>query len=249
MKKILTLGLILLVLVGCSNTTTDGTTTTEKEKTEHVTVYNQDYINLLGDETVQEIYNAGLSLSNDEMAMLGDDLSSYEFTTYTGETVSLPKDGNYVLEVVGYWCTYCQALVNESHETLANNGTTVYQYFMQGDNSGVESFYEAIEMEVPDNVVILTSNEDFENYLAKYEMYSVPLSIVVDDSNKIAMTHIGYLPVEEFVNFIDYAKSAKLYDKEYESENVVSFIKKQAKIADYINNLTEIDIPVSALED
>lgn len=241
MKKIISMLLVAFVLVGCSSNST--TNTVSKEPTETVSVFNGSYIDLLGDKR-DEIYNLGLDLSDNEVKVLGTELPTKTFTSYEGETVALP-DGPYVFEILGSWCTYCQALVNETHELYASLGLPVYQYFLDGVAEDVDSFYDAIGIERVATATQLVSNSEMETWANENEFYSVPMIIVVDDSGKIAMTHIGYLPAEDFSAYIEYALDAKLYDVEIEGTSLSEYLTRQDAIREYIDNLTEIEVPTS----
>lgn len=246
MKKILTILTALLVLVGCSKTETTSTKT--DEKTETVSVYNGNYIDLLGSDKKSEIYNLRLDLSDDEVALLGTTLPDISFTTYEGETVSLPSSGGYVFEILGSWCTYCQALVNETHDLYASLGVPVYQYFLSGSASDIDDFYNDIGIERVQSATQLTYNDTMEQWISSHNLYSVPMIIVVDESGTIAMTHVGYLPADDFSAYLDYALSAKLYDVEIDGETLPEYIEKQVVIHNYIDNLTEIEVPSAIFE-
>ena len=250
-KKILTCaaaGLMLASLAGCnSSSNTSGGSSSSNEKTVTVSVYKGSFIDLLGEDKVNELYNQGFSLEDGEVEMLGDDLSSYTFTTYEGEEVQLPSEGPYIVEILGSWCQYCQRLTSETLDTALSSGIKVYQYFLSAENSDIDDFYSTIEKDIPDGVTVLRNSQEFENYISEKELYSVPMSIVVNSEGKVALTHIGYVDSDTFMSFYDYAKDLKLYDIDVNGVDLKTYLAQQVIIKNYIANLDEIDIPESVL--
>lgn len=247
-KKYLAGVLATMALVGCTNGTTNQGGTTTKEDTVHVSVYKGDFINLLGDENVSTLYQSNLALEDGEVAMLGDKLSDYKFKTYEGDDFQLPTEGPYVVEILGPWCSYCQRLTGEVLEKLLDSGVKVYQYFLQADNASIDDFYVQAGIERPEGVTVLKECEDFETYLGEKNLYSVPQSLVVDETGKIALSHIGYVGYEDFKKFYDYALTAKLYETKVDGVDLKTYLEQQVKIRNYINDLDEIDIPKSLLK-
>lgn len=250
-KKILAGLAATLTLVGCASTSTNtesGSSTT-KEDTVHVSVYKGEYINLLGEDNINTIYGMGLTLDDGEVAMLGADLTQFTFTDYDGNEVSLPSEGPYVVEILGSWCQYCQRLTKETLQDALDNGIKVYQYFLSAENEDIDSFYSEVGFDAPDGVVRLRNCSDFEDWIYDKGITSVPQALVVDESGKVAMSHIGYVDTETFMSFYEYALTAKLYETKIDGQDLQTYLNQQVKIKNYIENLEEIDIPKSALED
>lgn len=247
MKKIITLLLACLMvftLAGCSKTTDEGTTT----ETETVELYKGKYMDLLPDDKREEVYSYGLNLSDNEIALLGTKMDKFTFTSYEGESVTLPEKGPYIFEIVGSWCSYCQALSVEIIDDEIYKDIPIYQYFMMGTQSESDSFYATIEKDRPEEITVLMQNEEFEKFLNTNEFYSVPLSFFVDEDGNIALSHLGYVDAATYRNIIDYAKTAKLYNVEVsEGKTLREYVELQQKARTYIDELPSIDIPVEYL--
>lgn len=232
--------------------TVSGCTKTEEvdngPQTQRVELYKGNYIDLLPEETKADIYAKSLNLSDSEVSLIGSNLTEYQFTTYEGETVSFPETGPYIIEIVGSWCTYCQALTKDIISTKLSDEIPVYQYFMYGTKNDIDAFYESVGLSRPNEIIALLSNENFEKFMEEKEFYSVPLSIVVDESGKIALSHLGYMDAASYKNFVEYAKTAKLYDvKVNDSDTLRTFVELQEKARNYIDGLSSIDVPVDVL--
>ena len=248
-KKILAGLVATLALVGCASQTSTEGDTTPKEETVHVSVYKDEYINLLGEETVNTIYGMGLTLDDGEVAMLGADLSGFTFTDYDGNEVNLPKTGPYVVEILGSWCQYCQRLAKDTLQDTLDQGITVYQYFLSAENEDIDSFYSEVGFDAPAGVIRLRNCSDFENWVSDKGISSVPQFLVVNADGKVSMSHIGYVDSETFKQIYDYSQEVKLYETKIDGQDLQTYLAQQVKIKNYIENLEELDIPKSALED
>ena len=249
-KKIIAGLLATLALTGCAGQTgTDGNTATDKEETVHVTVYKGEYMNLLGQENVNDIYSMDVTLDDGEVAMLGLDLSQFTFTDYDGNEVTLPSEGPYIVEILGSWCQYCQRLTGEVLNDALNKGVTVYQYFLSAENEDIDNFYTEVGFEQPDGVTVLRNCQEFEDWVSEKGISSVPQTLFVNEEGKISFSHIGYIDSEGFFKLYDYALTAKLYDVTIDGQNLQNYLDQQVKVRNYIDNLEEIDVPKSVLFD
>ena len=246
MKKLFLVLAALLVLVGCTNGggTSGGEGQTTNKEMETVKIFKGSYMSLFPEDIQQEIYSMGLTMEDGEVSVLGADLSGYKFTTADGKEASLPKEGPYILEVVGSWCGYCQALTSAVIDSGLYKQIPVYQYFMYGEAADIASFYEAVGVAKPDEITAFVGNETFEALLQQHEFYSVPLTLVVNSNGKVSFTHLGYMPAEDYKNFIDYGLAAKLYETKVEGKySLPEYLARQDKIRAYINSLEEIEVP------
>lgn len=246
MKKVLITLLGILIIISLS-ACTGNENNPVKNDTTTISLYKGDYVELLGEETLEKLYINDLSLKDNEVSVLGTKLPGETFTDYNGKSVTLPK-GAYIFEVVGSWCTYCQALTNETLEELVKTGYPVYLYFLEGTKKDVESFFETIGIEIPTNVTILLMNSSFEEYLDENDFFNIPLSIVVDETGNIGLTHIGYSEVEIILEFVKLGMEGKYYNVKVDGMLLADYIRIQKIAKDYISNLTEIDIPSELLK-
>lgn len=243
-KKIFASITILLALTACSNNKSSSI----EEEMVHVSIYKDNYINLLGEENINKLSELGLDFENGEITMFGSSLSSYTFTDYDGNTVNL-NEGPYVLEVLSPDCKYCQKQTRETLQTLLDNGIKVYQYFISSENEDIDNFYNEAGMLKPDNVIILRNCSSFEGLIRKRNITSIPLTIIVNDEGKVSITHIGAMDIDTLISLYDYGLNNKLYEIEIDGLDLYSYLKRQTKIKDYIDNLEEIDMPKSILDD
>ena len=248
MKKLLLLATILLLLVGCTPAGKGDDQGKASSDMEVVKIYKEPYSTLLDENTQSELYSKGLGMEDNEIAILGQKLSSYSFTTSDGQAINLPENSAYVLEIVGSWCGYCQALTSVVVRNGINDRVPVYQYFMYGTPEDIETFYQGAEVEKPDSIVALVENEDFQMWLQQHEFYSVPLTLVVNDTGRISMSHLGYMDAEPYASLINYGLGAKLYDTKVDGVSLAEFIKRQDAVRAYINSLEEIAVPKELLD-
>lgn len=248
-KKFLIAGLacgtMLTGLAGCSKTETDGDTA--KADMVEVEVFHGQYSDLLGDEINSQAYNIGFAIMDDEIKAIGDSLPQTKFSTYNGEVIDTPE-GPYVLEVLGSWCTYCQHLTQESLQDLLDKGYKVYQYFAYGTKEDVDSFYETIDMEIPEGVVVLLDNAEMDTWLDGYQYMSVPLTIPVDENGKVTLPHIGYMETQSYEDYLTFALNSGIADTKVGDVTLRDYVQQQVAIKEYIDSLEKIEVPAEILK-
>lgn len=237
-------GIVLTGLAGCSKTK-NGDNTAKTEMVE-VEVFHGEYSDLLGDEINNQAYNIGFAILDDEVKSVGDTLPQTQFTTYNGEVIDTPE-GPYVFEAVGAWCSYCQRLTQESLQGLLDKGYKVYQYFSYGTREDVDSFYETIGMEIPEGVVILLNNAEMNAWLNGYQYTAVPLTVPVDENNKVTLPHVGYMESQEYQDYLTFALNSGIAEIKVGEETIRDYIQKQVAIQQYIDSLEKIEVPAEIL--
>ena len=246
MKKILILvacALTILSLSGCSK----GDSNKVDEPTKTVQLYKGSYSELFDDETrvgIENIYGY-----SDDMFLkeIGKDFPVKTFTDYYGNEVTL-DDGPMVFEVVGSWCTYCQKLSKEVMDGLVEAYPDIkfYQYFSYGTAPDIDQFYQTIEKELPENMVILQNNQEFDTWLNNNGYSSVPLVLTTDNTGKMSLSFLGYNDLASYKNFVGYVMNNSLSNKTTTNGVKFSdFVKEQEVAKKYIENLSEIDVPES----
>lgn len=237
MKKILLVLSILALLTGCGATDTN-----TKVDTVTVSLYKGVYEDLLSDEIKEKLYDIGLYLTDSEIGVIGEKMPNLAWTDYDGKELTLPNE-SYIIEIVGSWCQYCQALASESNNDILALGYPVYQYFLYGTPQDVDDFYETIGTEKPNNIVYLMQNEEFDDFLIENDFVNIPMTLVIDGNGRIALTRLGYAEKDDVVKFVEMAMEAKFYDLEVEGTTLYDFIKTQKIAKKYIEELEEIEIP------
>lgn len=193
MKKILLSLLTLLMLCGCQ------TTVTNETSDEPVIEIQKDPMEKFPEEIKEQV-----SMNQMSVDMLGKELKGYKFTSYNDTDRTLPTGESYILEVAGHWCVHCQRITEE----LKTLDVKVVQYFYNGTEEGIDEFYS--EHEVPE-FQSLYNCADFEKYLEKMGISSVPMLIFVGEDSKIKLVHIGFEEADEIQRLYDLAMK---YDME-----------------------------------
>jgi len=118
-----------------------------------------------------------------------------EGVTMEGEQISL-SDFNGHNVIVGFSKTTCSAC-SEMASVLAQLGEidedlTIIHVFPVDQNKDVLAFYEANNMDVPENTLTFEDNEHLKEVaMDEYGIEQVPTYIFIDDSNRISYTYIG----------------------------------------------------------
>ncbi len=162
MKKLV---LVLLCLVLCSCTKTN-------EEITYIEPVNDLYLFDYLKEDVQDVLfkaNGYDTVENNYLKMIGEKLpEDLEVETYDGSILNFNdlKDKTVILEAVANWCTHCQDQTKNNNPDLEDMDDVVFiQYFNVGDKEEIKTFYEEIEMEIPDNIIIIPHDDNLKEYV------------------------------------------------------------------------------------
>lgn len=189
MKKLLICLSALLMLCGCYEKPRD----VINNSGEPLFIEEKDPMENFPDEIKEQV-----SMNQMSVDMLGTKLKNYKFQTYNESETTLPEGESYILEVAGHWCDHCKRLTEE----LKTLDVKIVQYFYQGTLEGIDEFYS--EHEVPEFQILYGSN-DFEKYLDKVGISSVPMLIFVGEDGTIKLVHIGFEEADEVKRLFDVA--------------------------------------------
>lgn len=160
-----------------------------EEKDEFIKPYKEEEVfQYLNKETYDLLYraNGGVEIETYALSKLGEELSDFTLTDYYGEKINLKdyKDKKLVIELSAYWCSHCK---EQSHlytdEIMENYKDIVFiQYFNEGDNKGIDSFYKEIGQSIPDNIIVIPYDKEFSAYiLNKFNPKYYPSFLVFDE--------------------------------------------------------------------
>lgn len=179
-------------------------------------------------ESAQELYE---DLENNDDALeempsafskIGTSLPDIELTTYNGDTINL-KDYNgkkVVLELVGYWCTYCQKeSAKYLNDLVKDNDDVVFiQAFLEGakedvieDEDGnkvtkdtIKTFYEDAGIDMNDDIIVTQENDDIYKYA--FDTIGItyyPAFLMFDENGKLAYYHEQFITGTELQTIFD----------------------------------------------
>ena len=156
--------LFLLLFCGCSKKEAETVIETEEYIAPVRNVFLFDELSASTQEKMKAANN-GSELKNYQLKMIGKDL--YEGILYDiyGNAVDLSDHDRILLEVMSSECSHCKKQVEEHLEETKAQDATLIQYFDKGNLETIEEFYEELDMEVPDDVIIISNDSGFFAYL------------------------------------------------------------------------------------
>ena len=240
LNKMLLVCTILLSLVGCTDQ--------KKEEMETVEIYKGTYFDLIPSEKTAELRDKNIYCKDEEFVLLGNDLSSWNFTTINEEKISLPDQGPYILEIIGSHCIHCRNLAKGVIDSSFYKDVPVYQYFPDEDSNEIRSFYAEMEKEIPEQITVLMKNDAFKAFLEENNLTSTPLSFFIDENGKVVLCHLGHSNMDNYIALYDFAVHSGINYIEVDGMKLSEFISRQEKIRSYIDNLTQIEVPSSLFD-
>lgn len=183
----------------------------------------RDGFNEKGKEMIADVFGDNDSIEQ-SLLSVGTDAPDIVLNTYDGNTLNLSglKGKNVVLEVVAYWCQYCQQETKDYlPEIMAENpDVTFVQAFMQGakedsitnDDGNTEvkdtiaQFYQDAGTSIPEGLIVTQESDAFESYMRSIiKIESYPCIVFINKDGKISWVREGLADKETFTKMIQYA--------------------------------------------
>lgn len=199
----------------------------------------------------------GLSVGSvvDEDFFLGNAVKApnVDLITSTGDVINLSQvDTPIVLEVIADWCGYCQQEEVEYLDRIveANPNVTFVKYIDTGAEEEMKAFYDATQVEPNERVIIVYQNADFSEWLSNNDFTSYPTFYFINSEHKVSGSYVGLLDHELAQGCIAVAFSNEFNTYSLQTKYGISIsrlARKVRKANQYLNELTEIDVPRSYL--
>lgn len=199
----------------------------------------------------------GLSVGSvvDEDFFLGNAVKApnVDLITSTGDVINLSQvDTPIVLEVIADWCGYCQQEEVEYLDRIveANPNVTFVKYIDTGAEEEMKAFYDATQVEPNERVIIVYQNADFSEWLSNNDFTSYPTFYFINSEHKVSGSYIGLLDHELAQGCIAVAFSNEFNTYSLQTKygiTISRLARKVRKANQYLNELTEIDVPRSYL--
>lgn len=164
-----------------------------------------------------------LASTPDGILSVGRPIPNIELTTYDGQKINLKdfKGQPFVLEVVAYWCDFCQKEVSEYLPpiTTDNSDVTFVQAFVEGSQKDtvtnekgetetvdtIKQFYDSAGQTMDEKIICQENDELFDYLTNELHLTQFPSFIFFDESGRISWFHEGVLEPDVFKNIRHYA--------------------------------------------
>ena len=217
MKKILII-LLTLLLVGCSTNGDSNKNGGSNPDSDSNPDYN--FINPVSDDklfsylneetaTLLKKANNNTDVDNTALNNVEKTMPSFSFTSYDGLTINLDDyfDKKVIFEVVSTSCSHCMTQAKTSNQSIVDSLDDIIfmQYFINGTNDSIDSFYKEIGESVPSDEIILLENEEFTEYIQNnFNFEATPTFYFFNDGN-LSWDFVGTLTLDAFNNLYSVA--------------------------------------------
>ena len=249
MKKLLII-LLTLLLVGCS--TNRGSNQNGGSNPDSGSNQTYNFINPVSDDKLFSYLNKetavllkkandNTDVDNATLNNIGKTLPSFSFTSYDGLTINLDDFANkkVIFEAVSTSCSHCMGQAKTNNQSIVDSLDDVIfmQYFINGTNDSVDSFYKEIGESVPSDEIILLENKEFTEYLQNNFKFEATPTFYFFNGGILSWDFVGTLTLEAFNNLYSVAFENALDINQLIDENGVSIFNYQRSVDDVKNDL------------
>lgn len=231
LKKILII-LSALMLVSCADKPI------EEPQKEYIDPQTDIFIFGELDETNKAIIkkaNGNKDYKNNQFKMLNKDVYSNDLIDIDGNKVNFKDFDKFVLEVVSTTCEHCHKMIEEHLDEMLERGITLVQYFNNANDYDVREFYNDLNREIPNNLIVISRDEQLYEYLHDYlvlESYPTLISYV---DNKVTFNKNGDISTDELNAYYEVSFNNILAN----DENIINAIAICRTREDVINSFSK----------
>ena len=213
-KKIL-LSILLILCVSCSSQETS------PDKKEYIDPVKDV---LLFDEVDQKLQDRLKAANNDayyqnyQFQMLFKDIYEDTLTDINGNPFRFKEHEKVWLEIVSVNCGHCQDQLTYVKDLLAYEDVTFVQYFNVGHEEEVRELYASQDLEIPEDLTVITLDPAFRSYIANYLKVKLYPSLIGIMDREVSFINAGEIAMEDLpkiydICFVDRIKKEELTDR------------------------------------
>ena len=165
--------------------------------------------------------NGNKDLQNYQFKMLFNDQFDAKLTDINGNEVSLDDCDQFIMEIASVECSHCRKQLHIIDAFNEENDITFIQYFDIGTEEEIRKIYEEEGIDIEDDQIIITRNDDLHAYFKKLGLKAYPTLVLFND-HKISFVGQGSLDLPALrkakeIGFTDLIKQEDLCNEEGES--------------------------------
>ena len=209
MKKV-ALILLIFLLAACNTNSSD--IKNDTETLEFIKpIEDKEIFSYLNDDaaSILKSANSGKSMSNKALENLGKTLPDLTLKTIDNKEVKLSDYQNQklVIEVVSIYCSHCKDQTYKYTDEMLDllDGVTFIQFFIDGQEDSIKSFYKEINKDIDSRVLVCTKDDDFNAYLKNTLDVDATPTFLFFNNNALSFFKVGLLDIESFNNLYDVA--------------------------------------------
>lgn len=135
--------------------------------------------------------NANNEFRNYQFLMLGDDAYAKTLKDINDNDVNMNEYDRVMLEIVSVKCSHCRKQLHELEKMMSFDDVMFIQYFNVGNKQEILKVYEEEGIEIPDNLMIIEHDMDFEDYIRYYLKIENYPTIITYDNGKVVFDTYG----------------------------------------------------------
>lgn len=222
MHKKIVLLIILVLLSGCVNS---NTTVEPLNDNKYIEPINDSFLFSELDNNLQakiKTANGNKDYENYQFSMIDKKIYEKDLIDINGSVFNFHAVNTCLLEVVSVDCGHCKDMVKDHINSMSNNEISLVQYFNVGTVQDIKSFYSDLQINIPNNVIIIPKDEGMDDYVRKVLGAKSYPTLVAYYNGLVSFNTSGYLDDKQldsfydcgFINRIDF-KSLKNSEGEY----------------------------------
>ena len=176
---------------------------------------------------------------NEQFKMLYKDIYCKDIVDIFGNKYNLSKYDNLVFEVVSVECEHCKNFIKEHSNNLLSHGIQVVQYFNVGNKDEIINFYNDMDMEIPNNIIVVEKNDDLYSYVKDYIRIVKYPSLISYKNGKVSFMVDGEKNDSNLNAFYNISFINPLTIEDLSNEDGNSYIEICRNENDVLNSLSD----------
>ena len=145
--------------------------------------------------------------------MLFKDVYDKDIEDIYGNTINFTDYDKLIVEVVSVECSHCKKQNESIDDFLKYADATFIQYFNVGDKDEIIEFYG--DNEIPDNIIIISRDEDLKDYFLSDIGLKMYPSLVTFNNGKVAFVSEGESDLIAFRNINEISFEKPLSEEDF----------------------------------
>lgn len=240
-KKVLIISL-LVFLCACTNTSN---IEENVEDLKYIDSINDVFIFDKIDKSLKDrisYANGNSEFDNYQFKMLNKKGYDKQLFDIYGNSINLKDIGTYLLDVVSVDCKHCRNMIKEHLNEMCSSDIQLIQYFNIGTKSEIIDLYKELEIDIPNNIIIIEHYDDFDDYIRDYLKLEMYPSLICFYDNKVSFNEHGDIEESELLSLYDIGFVNRLSYVDEGDEKLEHLINSSRTKDDVLSSLSQNNI-------
>ena len=137
--------------------------------------------------------NGDKELDNYQLKMINKNVYCDDIVDIKGNVLNLTSYPQLVFDIVSVKCPHCKRMIINDLNHMLDKGITLVQYFNVGTKEEILNLYKEINIDIPNNLILIEHNDKLENYIKNDLNIDAYPTIVCFDKGKVSIDAYGEL--------------------------------------------------------